>query len=51
MVIDNEIVIIGSHNYTQAAFTMNLELSAILWPAPDAREFTYFFENLFNSHV
>ena len=30
MIIDEEVMIIGSHNYTQNAFTMNYELSVIL---------------------
>lgn len=30
MIIDNSVVIIGSHNYTQNAFTVNYELSVIL---------------------
>jgi len=30
MIIDNNVVIIGSHNYTQNAFTVNYEVSVIL---------------------
>jgi len=30
MIIDNRILIIGSHNYTQSAFQMNMETSLII---------------------
>ena len=48
MYIDDEILITGSHNYTQSAFTANMELS-IIWQGvggvPRVKEF---FNNLFN---
>jgi len=46
MIIDNSIVITGSHNYTQAAFSMNLELSVILDDVVDVSPFLSFFNNL-----
>lgn len=30
MIIDDEILILGSHNYSQSAFTMNQEMSVII---------------------
>jgi len=50
MIIDNETVIIGSHNYTQSAFQMNLELSVILDNLENAADFSNFFQNLFNNY-
>jgi phosphatidylserine/phosphatidylglycerophosphate/cardiolipin synthase-like enzyme len=46
MIIDNEIVIIGSHNYTQSAFQTNFELSVILFQPNEIAEFSNFFQNL-----
>jgi phosphatidylserine/phosphatidylglycerophosphate/cardiolipin synthase-like enzyme len=46
ILIDGEIVIIGSHNYTQSAFTMNHELSAILSDTLAAGPFVQFFNDL-----
>ena len=47
MIIDDEIVITGSHNYTQSAFQMNLELSIILPQPENISEFSNFFNSLF----
>lgn len=49
MIIDNKIVITGSHNYTQGAFQMNLELSLILHDVSDVVPFTNFFNNLWQN--
>jgi phosphatidylserine/phosphatidylglycerophosphate/cardiolipin synthase-like enzyme len=46
MIIDNKIVITGSHNYTQSAFQMNLELSVILEINKEAETFSQFFNSL-----
>lgn len=48
MIIDSEIVITGSHNFTQAAFQMNLEFSTILRPTDGINSFLSFFTNLWN---
>lgn len=48
MIIDNQIVITGSHNYTQSAFQMNLELSVVLSDVVDVSAFSSFFDNLWN---
>ncbi|OGY41927.1 MAG: hypothetical protein A2Y67_03860 [Candidatus Buchananbacteria bacterium RBG_13_39_9] len=46
MIIDDKIAITGSHNYTQSAFQMNLELSVILDDVLLIGSFTTFFNNL-----
>jgi phosphatidylserine/phosphatidylglycerophosphate/cardiolipin synthase-like enzyme len=46
MIIDDEIVVTGSHNYTQNAFQMNMELSVILTQPFDISEFSNFFNSL-----
>ena len=48
MIIDGKIVIIGSHNYTQSAFTMNFEVSAVYDDVVCAEKFLQFFDSLFN---
>ena len=50
MIIDNKIMITGSHNYTESAFQMNLELSVILDPCEKIAEFSDFFTNLYNNY-
>ena len=47
MIVDDEIVVTGSHNYTQSAFQMNLELSVILYKPENMDSFNNFFNNLF----
>lgn len=49
MVIDDDILIIGSHNYTQSAFSMNMEVSAICKLTAPINEFTNYFDNLWRS--
>ena len=46
MLIDDKTVIIGSHNYTQSAFTMNYEISSMYEDLQSAQSFLKFFENL-----
>jgi phosphatidylserine/phosphatidylglycerophosphate/cardiolipin synthase-like enzyme len=46
MIIDDEIAITGSHNYTQSAFQMNLELSVILDDIETISRFNQFFATL-----
>ena len=45
MIIDDKIAITGSHNFTQSAFNMNLELSVII----DGDSFQDSFINFFNN--
>jgi len=47
MIIDNRILIMGSHNYTQSAFQMNLETSLIIENQSTVERFLTFFNNLF----
>lgn len=47
MIIDRQIVIIGSHNYTKTAFDFNFENSVIINDEKTALEFTNFFETFF----
>jgi len=47
MVIDRKISILGSHNYTKNAFSINFEASIIIEDEQTAQEFTTYFENLF----
>lgn len=49
MIIDNKIIITGSHNYTQSAFQTNLELSVILDGENTGSNFDQFFNNLWNT--
>jgi phosphatidylserine/phosphatidylglycerophosphate/cardiolipin synthase-like enzyme len=49
MIIDNEIAIIGSHNYTQSAFQMNLEISVILRGREEIKRLIEFFNNIYDS--
>ena len=52
MIIDDSIVILGSHNYTQSAFTMNQEISVVLeeLSASSVDEFNRFFNSLYNQN-
>lgn len=47
MLIDGKTLIIGSHNYTQSAFTMNYEVSIIIENFEKADAVNQFFNNLF----
>jgi len=46
MIIDEKIVITGSHNYTMSAFNSNFELSVILYKLDNISEFSNYFLNL-----
>lgn len=47
MIIDDELAIIGSHNYTESAFLMNYELSVIVDDPVVVDRCKTFFNNLF----
>jgi len=49
MIIDENLVVIGSHNYTQHAFQMNYELSVILRDAENISDFPNYFNKLWLS--
>ena len=46
MLIDEEITIIGSHNYTKNAFEKNLECSILVFSKKLNKELSVYFENL-----
>ena len=46
MIIDNEIAILGSHNYTMSAFTINYEVSVIIQDKEVVNRLKTYFENL-----
>ena len=48
MIIDNQIVIMGSHNFTQSAFQKNLELSVIINEGTTRDTFSSFFNNIWS---
>jgi phosphatidylserine/phosphatidylglycerophosphate/cardiolipin synthase-like enzyme len=48
ILIDDDIAIIGSHNYSQSAFTTNFEVSVLIRDSVGAQEFLVFFNQLFN---
>jgi len=45
MIIDGELLILGSHNYTQSAFTMNYEVSVLFDDKPTIDNFLTFFNS------
>lgn len=48
MIIDNKIAILGSHNYTMNAFTINYEVSAIIKDEKAVARLKLYFENLWS---
>jgi len=46
MIFDGRIVVVGSHNFTQSAFTMNHEISAVYDDPISASGFINFFDKL-----
>jgi len=48
MIIDEEISILGSHNYTINAFFVNNEASVIIHDRETATKFSEYFSNLYN---
>jgi len=46
MLIDENILIVGSHNYTQHAFCQNYELSVLITGESDLKNYIDFFNNL-----
>ena len=49
MIVDDKVVIIGSHNYTQSAFTMNQEISVILRGKDNLGRFISYFDSVWRS--
>jgi len=48
MIIDNEVAILGSHNYTMNAFTINLEVSVIIINKEVIERLKQYFINLWH---
>lgn len=48
LIIDNNCVVIGSHNFNQSAFTVNMEASIIVSDFPQVDEFINFFDSLWH---
>lgn len=46
MIIDDEIAILGSHNYTMNAFTTNYEISVIIQDKEIVKRLKFYFKNL-----
>ena len=49
MIIDNSRVILGSHNYTQSAFTANLEVSLSILSSSACGELSAYFSRLWGA--
>jgi len=49
MIIDDEILIIGSHNYTQSAFTKNQEISVIIRAKGQLERYISYFNKVWRS--
>lgn len=47
IIIDNSIVVLGSHNYTQHAFSTNYEVSTQFTVDPVKNDFVDYFNNIF----
>ena len=50
ILIDDEIMVLGSHNFTQNSFTMNFEASILVTGRPELDEFLKFFDNMYNNN-
>ena len=48
MILDDEICVMGSHNYTQSAFSLNHEISVIFEGKEEVARCIDFFEALYN---
>jgi len=48
MIFDDCSIVIGSHNYSQSAFSTNYEASVLIDPCDCVSDFKQFFNNLFN---
>lgn len=48
MLIDSQIAVIGSHNYTHSAFTKNLEISVVVSLPQGDNDLTSYFNNLWS---
>ena len=46
LILDNQIAVIGSHNYTMNAFSLNYEVSVIINDEKAVKRLTEYFQNL-----
>lgn len=46
LIVDNTKIVLGSHNYTQSAFTMNEEVSVFFTLASEKNDFVNYFSRL-----
>jgi len=46
IILDDKDLVIGSHNFTQSAFTMNFEVSTYIPDCPDIENYLRFFNSL-----
>ena len=46
MLLDEQVAVIGSHNYTQSAFTKNLEISVVVKFAAKENDLSKYFSGL-----
>jgi len=46
LIIDDNFVVIGSHNYTHSAFVVNKEISVAFWDIPNIADYNSFFDSL-----
>jgi len=49
ILIDEKNIVLGSHNFSQSAFTLNQEISVIIHAFDDAGRVLNYFNSLFNS--
>jgi len=49
IIIDNKHVIIGSHNFSQNAFSQNYEFSVVIANTPNIERYTEFFDFLYQT--
>ena len=49
LIIDDKILVMGSHNFSQMAFTTNLETSVIIEDALEINDFILLFQNLWDA--
>jgi phosphatidylserine/phosphatidylglycerophosphate/cardiolipin synthase-like enzyme len=49
VIIDNEIVVMGSHNFSQSAMTRNAETSSVIYDKEEVQKLTDYFESLWRS--
>ena len=48
LIIDDKILVMGSHNFSQSAFTMNYETSVIIEEPLQVNDFVLFFHNIWS---